>query len=712
VQTATPTLLLVEDDAGVRDTMKRLVEARGFHVHGAADGLQALEHLASAATLPELVLLDRSLPGIDGLDVLRAIRKRHTPGELPVIIVTGIGESEAVVEALELGANDYLAKPLDLPVAIARIRTQLARRQAERALVESEERYALVIRAANDGIFDWRIDRNEGHFSPRWRALLGCDDAAPVTLDTWYTRVHPDDIAPLRSNIADHLLGRSEHLEFEHRVQGPGDSYRWVLARGVAVRNGAGEPIRLTGSISDITEGKVADALTGLPNRVLLMDRLGRLIGHTQRSASFQVVVMFIDLDRFKMINDSLGHQAGDALLIQAAARLDGCVRSTDTVARYNGAVAGSSMPGSTVGRVGGDEFVVVLGSINQGNGAQLVADRLHAAFASPFSVSGHEVFVSLSIGVAISGPHTEHGEDLLREADTAMYCAKAIGPARTEYYTADMRSQARVQLQADTDLRRALERREFDLWYQPIVAIETGRTATLEALLRWHHGDRTVAPTAALVAMAERTGQIVPIGYWVLERACADLMQWSAASPEMRRVGVAVNLSAKQLAVPDLVSSFEAIVDRAGVAHERVEFELTESCVMTDPDAAQVRLAALRQRGFRLSIDDFGTGHSSLSYVHRLPVHRLKVDRSFLSRERGARETEVVMRAIVELGRQLGLGVVAEGVETESEVERLRAIGCELAQGYYFATPQNRDSVPQAIRDARARTLVASLHA
>ena len=202
--------------------MKRLVEARGFHVHRAADGLAALEHLSSAASLPELVLLDRSLPGMDGLDVLRAIRKRHTPGELPVIIVTGIGESEAVVEALELGANDYLAKPLDLPVAIARIRTQLARRQAERDLVESEERYALVIRAANDGIFDWRIDRNEGHFSPRWRTLLGCDDTAPVTLDIWYARVHPDDIAPLQSNIADHLHGRSEHFEFEHRVQGPG----------------------------------------------------------------------------------------------------------------------------------------------------------------------------------------------------------------------------------------------------------------------------------------------------------------------------------------------------------------------------------------------------------------------------------------------------------------------------------------------------------
>jgi PAS domain S-box-containing protein len=705
-----PTLLLVEDDAGVRDTMTRQIEARGFRVHGAASGVEALSHLSSS-TLPELVLLDRTLPGMDGLEVLRNIRKQHSPGELPVIIVTGTDESEAVVEALELGANDYLAKPLDLPVAIARIRTQLARRQAERALVESEERYALVIRAANDGIFDWRIDRQEGHFSPRWRALLGCDDRSPATLDTWYARVHPDDIAPLRSNVTEHLEGRSEHFEFEHRLHGPADSYRWVLARGVAVRNAAGEPIRLTGSISDITEGKVADALTGLPNRVLLMDRLGRLVGHTRRSPGFQVVVMFIDLDRFKMINDSLGHQAGDALLIQAAARLDNCVRSTDTVARLSGALGGSSMPGSTVGRVGGDEFVVVLGSVNQAKGSHLVADRVHAAFEAPFDVAGQEVFVTLSIGVAVSGPQTEHGEELLREADTAMYRAKGIGPGRTEFFTAEMRSEARVQLQADTDLRRALERREFDLWYQPIVAIETGRTTTLEALLRWQQGERPVMPTGELVALAERTGLIVPIGYWVVERACTDLMRWTAASPEMKRVGVSVNLSAKQLAVPHLVETLTGIVDGTGVAHERVEFELTESCVMTDPEMARATLEALRGRGFRLSIDDFGTGHSSLSYVHRLPVHRLKVDRSFLSRERDARESEVVMRTIVELGRQLGLSVVAEGVETEVEVDRLRAIGCELAQGYYFATPQARDRVQQAVRDARARTLVASLH-
>jgi PAS domain S-box-containing protein len=698
-----PTLLLVDDDASVRATLARLVERQGFAVQMADSGRQALEQLARAT--PALVLLDRSLDDMDGLTVLRSIRQRFSPGEVPVIMVTGFGESDAVVEALELGANDYLSKPLDMPVAMARIRTQLARHEAERALVESQERYALAIRAANDGIFDWRLDTGEGHFSARWRALLGCEDGHVASLDTWFARVHPDDLTALRSSLDEHLAGKTDHFEMEHRVQGPSDSYRWVLARAVAVRDDTGHAVRLAGSLSDITEGKVADALTGLPNRVLLMDRLGRLIGHAHRAPGFQVVVMFIDLDRFKMINDSLGHHVGDELLIQASARLDGCVRSTDTVARIAG---GSTVPGSTVGRVGGDEFVVVLGGMNQAAGAPTVAERLHAAFAEKFDVCGHEVFVSLSVGVAISGPQTERGEDLLREADTAMYRAKAAGPARTEFFRHDMRQEARVELESDTELRLALERREFELLYQPIVDLDTGQTVTLEALLTWRHARSRATSAAQLIGIAERTGLIVPLGLWVLEQACADLVKLTTRYPELSSVGVSVNLSAKQLAVPDLAGAFEGVVGAIGLDPSRVEFELTESCVMVDPGAAQRTLEALRQRGFRLSIDDFGTGHSSLSYVHRLPVERLKMDRSFLSHERGPRETDGVIRAVVDLGRHLGLGVVAEGVETAADVARVRALGCTTAQGYYLAVPQRLDRVATAMREAASKVVPA----
>ncbi len=694
----TPTLLVVDDEDSNRELLARLFESRGFRVDTASSGAQALDWIDSAH--PDLVLLDMNMPGMTGFDVLTRIRVTHTPGALPVVMVTGGGESQDLVEALELGANDYVTKPIDFPVVLARIRTQLARQRAERALKESEERYALAVRGANDGIWDWRFDTGEGYFSPRWRSVLGYDEQALLTsLDAWYDRVHPNDLGPLKAALHEHLIGSTTHFEYEHRVQSSPDAYRWVLARAVAVRDAAGHATRVAGSLTDITEGKVADALTGLPNRILLMDRLGRLLEHAKRHPDFQVVVMFLDLDRFKVVNDSLGHHAGDELLVEASRRLDGCLRSTDTVARIGASAREQLMTGSTLGRMGGDEFVVVLGGIHQTDGASKVSDRLHAAFSQGFRVKGHEVFVSLSIGIASNSDPASTPDDLLRDAHTAMYRAKTVGPSRTEVYSPDMRTEARARLQTDTDLRHALSRDEFELWYQPIVSLETGRVNTVEALLRWRHATRGFVSTQDFITTAESTGLIVPVGYWVLERACADLRRWEVADSRSSDVFVGVNLSAKQLAVPDLVARIEELVAQAGVRPCRIEFELTESNVMVDPELSLRQLEALKRKGFRLSIDDFGTGHSSLSYVHRFPVDRIKVDRSFLLRARTEHETDVVMRAIIDLGTQLGLEVVAEGVETDVELAKLQAIGCKLGQGYLFAPPRSSESVPPLFR-------------
>ena len=698
---SSPALLVVDDEDANRTLLSRLFESRGFTVETAASGAEALERVRTGRI--DLVLLDMNMPGMSGFDVLKAIRPLHSPGALPVVMVTGVGESRNLVEALELGANDYVTKPIDFPVVLARIKTQLARQQAERALKESEERYALAVRGANDGIWDWKFNTNEGYFSPRWRAVLGYDEHAHLTsLSAWYDRVHPNDLGPLKAALEEHLVGSTTHFEYEHRVQSTPEAYRWVLARAVAVRDSKGDAIRVAGSLTDITEGKVADALTGLPNRVLLMDRLGRLLEHSRRHPDFQVVVIFLDLDRFKVINDSLGHHAGDELLVQAARRLDSCLRSTDTLARLPAdRLRDDLMTGSTLGRMGGDEFVVVLGGLRQAEGSAKVPDRLHGAFSQGFRVKGHEVFVSLSIGIAINADGNTTPEDLLREADTAMYRAKGLGPSRTETYSPDMRTEARVRLQTDTDLRHALGRNEFELWYQPIVSLESGKVDTVEALLRWRHPTRGFISTQQFIAAAESTGLIVPVGYWVLERACADLRRWEVVDPRSSDVLVSVNLSAKQLVVPDLVTRVEEIVAQAGVRPGRIEFELTESSVMVDPELAERQLDALKRKGFRLSIDDFGTGHSSLSYVHRFPVDRIKVDRSFLLRARTEHETDVVIRAIVDLGVQLGLEVVAEGVETDAELAKLQQIGCKLGQGYLFAPPRASDSVPPLFRSS-----------
>jgi diguanylate cyclase (GGDEF)-like protein/PAS domain S-box-containing protein len=683
-------LLVVDDEEAGRDMLSQRLLRNGFEVHTAASGPETLAKVA--ATPYDLVLLDIQMPGMSGLEVLRALRVDHSPAQLPIIVVTGRTGSDDIVEVLTLGANDYIAKPLDLPITLARIRTQLSRKRAEKALGESEERYALAVKGANDGIWDWRFDTQEGYFSSRWRAVVGYTDADELTsLDAWFSRVHPDDLVRLEATLAEHCAGRTDHFECEHRVNGPGGTHKWVLARAIAVRDSSGEAVRIAGSLTDITEGKVADALTGLPNRILFMDRLGRLMDHARKHPEFPVVVMFLDLDRFKVVNDSLGHNAGDGLLVKVALRIDSCLRADAGALRMrNSTTRDALVAGCTVARMGGDEFGVLLGGFHQPAAMQL-ADRIHAAFTAPFTVGSDEIFTSVSIGIAVSGKgEVIDGADLLRGADTAMYRAKGLGPARTEVFTAGMRKEARVRLQTDTDLRRALDRNEFEVQYQPIVRLDDESAETFEALLRWRHPTRGVVGPSEFIRAIEDSGLIVPIGCWVLRQACVDLRRWQTLDPANAAIRVAVNLSARQLAVPDLARQLGAIVVDAGVSSDHVELEITEHSVMTDATLAARTLEQLKAQGFRLSIDDFGTGHSSLSYVHRFPIDRIKVDRSFLVRGRGEKDTEVVMRAIVDIGDQLGLDVIAEGIETRSELAKVRAINCRFGQGFLFAVPES----------------------
>lgn len=691
-----PRLLVVDDEEGGRDMLSQRLLRSGFDVDTAASGPETLAKVA--ATPYDLVLLDIQMPGMSGLDVLRALRVDHSAAQLPIVVVTGRTGSDDIVEVLTLGANDYIAKPVDMPITLARIRTQLSRKRAEKALGESEERYALAVKGANDGIWDWRFDTDEGYFSSRWRAVIGYTDADDLTsLDAWFSRVHPDDLARLKATLAEHCTGRTDHFECEHRVNGPGGTYRWVLARAIAVRNSNGEAVRIAGSLTDITEGKVADALTGLPNRILFMDRLGRLMDHARKYPEFHVVVMFLDLDRFKVVNDSLGHNAGDGLLVKVAQRLDTCLRSDASTLHLRDSTARDALvAGSTVARMGGDEFGVLLGGMNQ-PAAMRLADRIHSAFTAPFTVGSEEIFTSVSIGIAVSGESDlADGADLLRGADTAMYQAKGLGPARTEVFTSGMRKDARVRLQTDTDLRRALDRNEFELQYQPIVRLNGESAETFEALLRWRHPTRGMVGPSEFIRSVEDSGLIVPIGGWVLRQACIDLRRWQALDPANAAIRVAVNLSARQLAVPDLARQLGDIVMATGVSSNHVELEITEHSVMTDAVLAARTLEQLKAQGFRLSIDDFGTGHSSLSYVHRFPIDRIKVDRSFLLRGRGENDTEVVMRAIVDIGNQLGLDVIAEGIETQSELAKVRAINCQFGQGFLFAAPESSAAIEQ----------------
>jgi len=419
------------------------------------------------------------------------------------------------------------------------------------------------------------------------------------------------------------------------------------------------------------------DSLTNLPNRVLLTENLKFVIERAKNQEDYQFAVLFLDLDRFKNVNDSLGHTIGDQLLIAMARRLESCIRDADIVAR-----------------LGGDEFAILLDGIPNGTEATAMARRIQEKLSSPFNLSGHEVFTSTSIGIALSSTGYDHPENMLRDADTAMYRAKAQGKACYEVFDKGMHTHAVYLLQMENDLRRALDREEFRVFYQPIVSLENGDLAGFEALIRWQHPERGFVNPADFIPLAEDTGLIVPIGKWILRKACQQLCSWQWQAPANRNLFMSVNLSSKQVSQPDLVAQIRDILEETNVDPKHLKLELTESAVMQNADMAARLLKRLKDLGVQLSIDDFGTGYSSLGYLHRFPVNTLKIDRSFIGRIGEAAENIEIVRTIVSLAENMGMDVVAEGVETLSQLTQLRKLNCQYGQGYLFSRPVDAESV------------------
>ena len=699
-------LLIVDDEESNRDMLSRRLRRHGFTVMVAEDGPQALEAIHSHPL--DLVLLDIRMPGMSGVDVLQAIRRQYSPTQLPVIMVTAEIQSASIVEALELGANDYITKPVDLPVALARIRTHLSQRALQDALRESEERYALAARGANDGLWDWNLKTGEIYFSPRWKEMIGCDEGSiGCRPEEWLSRVHADDRPRFEAALDEHRRGRTPQLECEHRILCEDGAYRWMLTRGLAVWDAAGEATRMAGSQTDITAAKVADPLTGLPNRLLFMDRLEQVIEQAKRRPDQVFAVLFLDVDRFKNVNDSLGHFIGDLLLQGIAARLRTGLRSADTVARLR--------EDCSVARLGGDEFAVLLHEIRQAGDAVAVAERIAAELRAPFLLNGYEVFATVSIGIAVSTIGYQRPDDLLRDADTAMYCAKEAGRARFEIFDVDMRRRAVTRLQVETDLRRAIERDELRLHYQPIVDLRTGHIAGFEGLVRWQHPLRGLLQPGEFIAVAEETGLIVPLGHWTLEQACRDAARWfrmDPAGPGLSRrpsLTMHLNFSGVQLMEANVIEEIERIVRQSwpDTRAFRLSFEITESTMMRNSKTISTLLARLRDLNIGLDIDDFGTGYSSLSQLQHLPVQTLKIDRSFVARLGQDEESLEIIRTIVALAHNLGMDVIAEGVETAPQLAHLKALHCEYAQGYYFARPADRETawslVSQPLNDLTA---------
>jgi diguanylate cyclase (GGDEF)-like protein len=419
------------------------------------------------------------------------------------------------------------------------------------------------------------------------------------------------------------------------------------------------------------THQALHDPLTALPNRALFLERLAQAITRTQRHPDYQFAVLFLDLDGFKYINDSLGHSNGDRLLQTFAQRIQTCLRAGDILAR-----------------LGGDEFTILVDAITSVSDATRVADRIQEQLKRPFMLDGAEVYTSSSIGIALSTTRYTRAETLLRDADTAMYRAKALGKARYAIFDATMHTQVTNRLQLEMDLRRAIERKEFTLYYQPIISLKTGWIIGFEALVRYRHPQRGLVSPAQFIPLAEETGLIVPIGQWVLHEACWQLRSWQRHIPRNALCTISVNLSSKQFAQLDLVEQIAATLRDTGLEAHRLQLEITESALMENTEAAARQLAQLRALEVHLQIDDFGTGYSSLSMLHRFPIDTLKIDRSFVSTLGTNPESAAIVQAIVTLGHTLGLDVVAEGIETNAQLIQLRALGCDYGQGFFFASP------------------------
>ncbi len=637
----------------------------------------------------DVYLVDYRLGAQTGLDLVRECFRGED--RAPVIMLTGQADYAVDLEATQLGVTDFLRKEgLNAEVLERSIRYAVSHHTVLDELRKNQERYALAVNGANDGIWDWNLATGRLYLAPRWKAIIGHDEnGIGSSLDDWQALVHPDDVERVRAEIETHLEQRSPHFESEHRMRHADGSYRWVLSRGVAIRDGDGKATRMAGSMSNITDRKAAeeqlvhhalhDALTGLPNRALFLDRLTLSLKRTDREPTHRCGVLFLDLDRFKVVNDGFNHTIGDQLLVEAARRL-----------------AASLRPGDTVARFGGDEFTILVENVETTEEAAEIAIRAQAALHAPFQIDGRDIIITASIGIALSEADSRPAE-LLRNADIAMYDAKREGTSGVAIFSANMHRRVVNQLRLETELRDAIEAERMRVFYQPIVDLGSGQLRGFEALARWPV-DKPSVPPSEFIPIAEETGLIRSLGRLVLNEACVRLADWQNRGIVDEGITVSVNVSGRQLVEPELTTDVSSALESSGLPPKALRLEITESSILHDPARIPVLLDRLERTGVRAQIDDFGTGYSSLSFLRRFPGDAIKIDRSFVASIHQQDGSEEIVRAIVGLAHSLNLGSIAEGVESRDQLTALHTLGCEYAQGFLFSKPLPADELEPVI--------------
>ncbi len=562
----------------------------------------------------------------------------------------------------------------------------------------SEQRYALAAAGSNDGLWDWDVRANALYCSERWKLMIGLSPTDSVsTLEEWVNLADDEDRARLHEAIKAHLTGERSHFEIEYRMRHVDRNVRWVHCRGIAVRDESGRAIRLAGSQTDISEQRRIrdslaqaaqhDPLTDLPNRTLFRELVQRAISQTTRVAAPGYGVLFIDLDGFKAINDTHGHVAGDRFLKAIAKRLQSHLR-----------------PGDVLARLGGDEFGVLAHNVETTDDVRAIAERLQEALAESFLVNGQRTRGAASIGIVVGNAQSRSVDALLRDADIAMYRAKAVGRGGYELFDPDMHTAALKQLTFETELRRAIERNHLAVFYQPIVQLPSSRICGLEALVRWERTDGRMMAPSEFITVAEETGLIVPLTYQVLGQACHQVAAWQQMFG--RPLDLSVNISSKLFSRPEFIDKVEEAIRESGLLPGTLRLEIPESVLIDHSDVVGHQFNRLRALQVALHLDNFGTGYASLSYLQRYPVDALKLDKSFVARM-GTPGNDGVGGAIVKLARELGMGLIAEGVETATHVEQLRLLDCPHAQGYLFSRPLTAsDMAPLLASESAAASL------
>ncbi len=693
---AAPLALVVDDDLSLRLSMCAALTKAGFKTIEAENGHQAVDLFQS--NRPDLILLDVIMPDMDGFETCKAIREMRGGEYSQILMVTGLDDTESIERAFEAGANDFVSKPINWTMLGHRGKYMLRAGRAFQDLNRNKHRLSRTQELAKLGNWEFDLDNKTFLCSPEALRLLGLKwNDSEVTYNDFFKPV----VAQERDKITEYIesaVKSNRPFTTNYRIILPDGTQRHILNIGEIFFNEEGAVEEVSGAVQDVTQLKNAeeeirllafyDGLTGLANRILFMDRLDREIAISKRHGR-AFALLFLDLDQFKRINDTFGHHVGDLLLKSVSETLKKCIRSTDTATR-----AINIDSGSLVARLGGDEFILLLSDISEPGNAAVVARRILLEMPKTHDLEGHSISVTTSIGISTFPADGEDAEILMKHADSAMYHAKDTGRNNYQFYKESLNAAVLERFSIEQDLKHAIERDEFVLHYQPQIELSTRKIIGAEALIRWMHPQKGMVPPDEFIPLAEESGLIVEINKWVIQTACKQNKQWRENG--FTPIRIAVNLSGYQFSSQDIVRIIRDALDEANLDAANLEVEITENTLMQNTEDTVSVLEQMKDLKLRIALDDFGTGYSSLSYLTTFPVDTIKIDRSFVMGCGTDNNTRVIIKAIVAIGHSLGMNIVAEGIESEDQLELLKEYGVDEGQGFYFSPGVSQDRFTQ----------------